>query len=308
MQKISLGVDIGGTTTAFGVVNTLGEVLFESQTLTQLYDTPQLLADFIYKTLLETTLVEDIVGIGIGAPNGNFYTGNMEYAPNVHWKGIIPFKKIFSNMFQRPAVLTNDANAAAMGELMFGSAKEMKHFVLLTIGTGVGSGVVENGKIVYGHNGLAGEYGHIRVVQNGRQCACGRLGCLETYVSCTGMVRSIYELESNNKEHSVLLKIKNPTSKDVVNEYQKGDIFAKEIIDFTVEILGNALADCLCFSDPQAFILFGGYARANIPLATMVKQHMEENALQIYKNKVDIRISSLHDKNAAVLGASTLVF
>jgi len=308
MQKITLGIDIGGTNTAFGIVTSQGKILFEQQTHTRSYETPQLLANFIYDTLHKLSYVEKLSGIGIGTPNGNFYTGNMEYAPNVHWKGVVPLQKIFTSTFRVPTIITNDANAAAMGELMFGSAKGMKHFVLITLGTGLGSGIVEDGKVVYGNNGFAGEFGHIRVVPNGRLCACGRRGCLETYASCTGMVRSINELESINKEDSILLSIKTPTSKDIIDAYNNGDLFATEIVRFTIETLGNALADFLCFSDPQAYILFGGYARADIPLASMVKQHIEKNSLQIYKNKVDVLRSLLHDVNAAILGAATLLY
>jgi len=308
MHKLALGIDIGGTNTTFGVVNDRGDSVFEHTTSTRSHDTPEQLVDFIYQTLSKYTLLDQLCGIGIGVPNGNFYTGNMEYAPNVHWQGIVPFRSIFAEKFQTTVILTNDANAAAMGELQFGAAVGMQHFVLITIGTGIGSGIVENGRIVYGHNGMAGEYGHLCVVPNGRLCACGRRGCLEAYASCTGMVRSVQELDSQHKKTSVLSTIEHPNSKDIVEAYKHNDTFATEIIDFTVHMLGNALADCLCFSDPQAFILFGGYARADIPLTDMLLYHMNKAALKVYQNKADILISPLHDKNAAVLGAATLVF
>jgi len=308
MHELVLGIDIGGTNTAFGLVDRAGNIHFEQTTKTRKYIAPQDLVNFIYHSISEQIDQDQLIGIGIGVPNGNFHTGNMEFAPNVHWQGIVPFTQMFSDTFQKKAILTNDANAAAMGEMFFGAAKGMDNFVLLTIGTGVGSGIVENGKVIYGHYGLAGEYGHVRVVSNGRLCACGRKGCLETYASSTGMVRSIQELESLHKQQSALLQMANPTSKDVVESYLAGDMFASEIIQFTVQILGDALADFLCFSNPQAYILFGGYARASLPWATWVKEQMEKSALKIYENQTEIRISTLHDKNAAVLGASTLIF
>jgi glucokinase len=246
-------------------------------------------------------------GIGIGAPNGNFYHGTIEFAPNLKWEGIVPLRDIFQQRFNVPVVVTNDANAAAIGEMKFGNAKDLKDFVTITLGTGVGSGVVSGGQLIYGHDGFAGEFGHVRVVPEGRICGCGRKGCLETYTSSTGVVRSISELPSINRSASILVDRENPTAKDVFEAAKGGDEFAREIVDFTARTLGNALADFCCFSSPKAFILFGGIAQSDGDFAKMVKKHMEENMLKIYKNKVEIRVSSLHDANAAVLGAASLI-
>lgn len=307
-EKLALGIDIGGTNTVFGVVNEKGDIVFEGRTSTKSCLRPESLADFIYGSLKEQTFHDRIIGIGIGAPNGNHYTGNIEFAPNVHWKGIVPMAKIFTEKFRCKTIMTNDANAAAVGEMLFGAAVGMKNFVTITLGTGLGSGVVIDGKVVYGEDGLAGEYGHIRVVENGRLCGCGRKGCLETYASATGVVRSIYELESENKAGSRLLRMENPTSKDVTEASIDGDEFAREILDFTAKILGNALADFLCFSNPKAYILFGGYAQTGKSFADKVKNYIELSALKIYQNRVEVRISELQDKNAAVLGAAAIVF
>jgi glucokinase len=253
-------------------------------------------------------MLNQLIGIGVGAPNGNYFTGNIEYAPNLTWKGIIPLAKMFEKKFGLPTLLTNDANAAAMGEMLFGNAKDLKDFVTITLGTGVGSGVIVNGDLVYGHDGFAGEYGHIRVVPDGRLCGCTRKGCLETYCSSTGVVRSITELDSENKSFSNLIAMENPSAKDVFDEADKGDLFASEIVEFTAQTLGSALADYACFSSPKAYVMFGGIAQHTGTFAKKVKRYMEENILVIYKNKIDIRVSSLHDRNAAVLGTAAHVF
>lgn len=307
-MKYALGVDIGGTNTVFGIVNQNGTVLYETSVKTKEFHRAEDLVDYISHDLESNKFRKDLIGIGVGAPNGNYFTGNIEFAPNLQWKGIVPLAKLFSEKMELPTLLTNDANAAAIGEMLFGAAKNMKHFVTITLGTGLGSGVIIDGKIVYGHDGLAGEYGHIRVVENGRLCGCGRQGCLETYASSTGAVRSIKELDSENKATSVLIALENPTSLDIYNAAKDGDKFAREIIDYTARILGSALADFICFSSPQAFVLFGGFAQAGQPFSDQVKSYMELNTLTIYKNKVSIKISGLQDKNAAVLGCAATVF
>ncbi len=306
-NRYALGIDIGGTNTVFGVVDELGNMLFEGTTPTKTHIDPRSLVDYIFNQVKDLNCYSEIIGIGIGAPNGNYYTGNIEFAPNLHWKGIVHLAKFFTDKFNLKTIVTNDANAAALGEMLFGSAIGLSNFVTITLGTGLGSGIVTNGKILYGEDGLAGEYGHIRVVDNGRLCGCGRKGCLETYVSATGVVRSISELNSEKKKDSKLLKIANPTSKDVVELAHSGDEFAVEIINFTARVLGNALADFLCFSNPKAYILFGGCAHAGESFAGKVKQHMEEATLKIYQNKVEVRISSLQERNAAVLGTAAIV-
>jgi glucokinase len=308
IEKYSLGIDIGGTGIEFGLVTSKGKVIYENDYLTNDYPNPEMLVDAIFNDETIQTNRSKMIGIGIGAPNGNFFTGTIEFAPNLSWKGIIPLAQMFEDKFQLPTKLTNDANAAAIGEMIFGNAKDIKDFVTITLGTGVGSGVVVDGKLVYGHDGFAGEYGHIRVMPNGRKCGCGRFGCLETYTSSTGVVRSISDLDSENKPFSGVMLLENPTAKDVFDLAEEGDLFASEIVDFTAQILGSSLADFACFSSPKAYVLFGGLAQSGPEFAKKVKHYMEENILIIYKNKIEIRISHLHDLNAAVLGAGSLAF
>lgn len=307
-KKYALGIDIGGTSVEFGLVTEVGELIFSANYPTALFAQPQHLIDKIYSDLEQGEHLEHILGIGIGAPNGNYFSGNIEYAPNLKWKGIIPLAKMFEEKFNVPSLLTNDANAAAMGEMVFGNARDLKDFVTITLGTGVGSGVVVNGELIYGHDGFAGEYGHIRVVPNGRLCGCQRRGCLETYCSSTGVVRSIELLESENKAVSLLMKLEQPSAKDVFDLAAKGDLFAIEIVEYTAEMLGAALADFACFSSPKAYVLFGGIAQSDGNFALKVKRYLEENILIIYKNKVEIRISSLHDRNAAILGTAAHLY
>ncbi|MES2554559.1 MAG: ROK family protein [Bacteroidota bacterium] len=306
IEHVALGVDIGGTNTAFGIVDKQGNVLFEESVSTKQFDLPEQLIAEIYKRVSETQWFETILGIGIGAPNGNAFTGNIEFAPNLKWKGIIAIAELFEQKFHRPAVLANDANAAAVGEHLFGCAKDLSDFVTITLGTGLGSGIFINGSLILGHQGFAGEYGHIRVVNNGRLCGCGRHGCLETYASSTGVVRSITELDSDNKSTSSIHK--GSTAKDVFLAADKGDLFANEIIEYTAGILGSALADFAAFSNPKAYVLFGGLAQSGEKFAGRVKFHLEKNALKIFQDTIEIRISALHDKNAAVLGTAASLF
>lgn len=308
MDHQALGVDIGGTNIAFGLVSSKGELIFEHSVPTRDYDRPEEFVQFLHKYLSGKNMLDQIIGIGIGAPNGNHYTGEIQFAPNLHWKGRIPLAQMFEDVFHKPAILTNDANAAAYGEKLFGNAKDLDDFVTITLGTGLGSGIVIGGELVYGHHGIAGEFGHIRVEKNGRLCGCGRKGCLETYASATGIVRSITEMESSLKAGSEVLQLEKPTAKQVFDLAEKGDAFAMEIIDYTAEVLGYSLADFVAFSDPQAFVLFGGIAQSGKDFAEKVKFHMEENILNIYKDKVEIRISDLHDRNAAVLGTAASIF
>jgi glucokinase len=307
-NEYSLGIDIGGTGTEYGIVTDKGKLIYENDFLTTDFDEPSDLVDAIYNDPKIQEHMGSIIGIGIGAPNGNYFHGAIEFAPNLKWKGVIPLAKMFEEKFGKPSLLTNDANAAAMGEMIFGNARDLKDFVTITLGTGVGSGVIIDGKMVYGHDGFAGEYGHIRVIPDGRTCGCGRKGCLETYTSSTGVVRSIKEMDSDNKPFSMLMNMEAPTAKDVFDLADQGDLFAKEIVDFTARTLGSALADYTCFSSPKAYVLFGGIAQHKGNFASTVKKYMEESMLKIFQNKVEIRISSLHDVNAAVLGAASLVF
>ncbi|MDG1333486.1 MAG: ROK family protein [Crocinitomicaceae bacterium] len=305
---IALGVDIGGTNTVFGLCDETGNILYETSLPTKKFETAKDLVQSIHDDLKERGLTDSILGVGIGAPNGNYYSGNIEYAPNLSWKGITPIAQIFNQAFDVPALLTNDANAAAIGEMVYGNARDLSHFVTITLGTGLGSGIIIDGNLVYGHDGFAGEYGHIQVIPDGRLCGCGRNGCLETYASATGVVRSISELSSPNKAASNLINIETPSARDVFNSADEGDLFALEIIDYTAKVLGQALANFACFSSPKAFVLFGGIAQSGPKFASTVKKYMEESMLIIFQDKVEIRISSLHDSNAAVLGAASLVW
>ena len=307
-NKLVLGIDIGGTNTVFGLVDKNGKIHFQKTLKTSLYSTPEKLVNQIYNHLNKINEFKKIIGIGIGAPNGNFFTGSIEFAPNLKWDGKIPLAKIFEKKFKLNVILTNDANAAAVGEMLYGAAKDLDDFVIITLGTGLGSGVVNKRMLIYGHDGFAGEYGHIRVIKNGRLCGCGRKGCLEAYVSASGVTRSINELDSKNKLTSKLKEIKNPNSKDVFKLAEKGDLFSIEIIDYTAKILGSSLADFACFNNPKAYILFGGIAQNGNVFAQKVKTSMEKNLLNIYKNKIEIRISQLHNKNAALLGSASLIW
>ena len=307
-KQFALGIDIGGTNSAYGLVDNLGNIAYETSLPTTNFDQPEDLVLAIFNDLQQRDLIDSIVGISIGAPNGNHFTGNIEYAPNLKWKGIIPLAKLFQEKFNKPSQLTNDANAAAIGEKLFGSAKDLANFVTITLGTGLGSGIIIDNEIVYGEEGFAGEFGHIRVIPNGRICGCGRKGCLETYASSTGVKRSIQELDSVNKSSSILLNIEHPEAIDVFEAAKNGDLFSNEIIEFTAQILGSSLADFACFSNPKAYVLFGGIAQSGEKFAERVKFYLEESLLSIFKNKIEIRISSLHDKNAAILGAAATVF
>ncbi len=308
IKKYALGIDIGGTNIAYGIVDRNGNVLFEESKPTLNFTNPIDFIDYLFNQKIIQENLNEIVGIGIGAPNGNHFKGTIDFAPNLLWKGCIPLKEMFEIKFNIPTQLTNDANAAAVGEKIFGCAKDLKNFVTITLGTGLGSGIFINNKIVYGEHGYAGEFGHIRIIPNGRLCNCGRKGCLETYVSSTGVVKSFNELESSNKKSSSLNAINNVNAKIIFEEAEKGDVFSTEIINYTAEILGSALADFTAFSDPKAYILFGGIAQSGENFRKKVEDAMEKNTLKIFEKKVEIRISALHDKNAAILGNAASVF
>jgi glucokinase len=306
--KYSLGVDIGGTKTAFGVVSEQGVMIFHGEIPTKDYPTADLLISEIHKQMLDADY-SDFFGIGIGAPNGNSKTGNIEFAPNLKWKGIVPICSLFEEKFATRSILINDANAAAVGERMFGNAKDLDHFVTITLGTGLGSGIIIDGRLVEGQHGFAGEYGHIRVFpENGRLCGCGRNGCLETYASSTGVVRTFNEWKNEMPANSLLTKIENPDAHAIFDCWKKKDEFATRIVDFTAKILGRCLADFSCFSDPQAFVLFGGIAQSGQGFVDKVKSELEKNIITPLKDKVEIRLSLLHNENAAILGAAATTF
>jgi glucokinase len=310
-MKYSIGIDIGGTNCVMGIVDKRGVILFETKIKTTDFEHVEEIVDACFSLLqpeIEKLSIEECKGIGIGAPNGNYYSGCIEFAPNLRWKGIIPLAKLFEEKFKLPSLLTNDANAAAIGEMIYGAAKGMKDFIMVTLGTGVGSGFVANGQLIYGHDGFAGELGHVIAVRDGRLCGCGRKGCLETYTSATGIVKTANEFLFNSSRESLLRDIDSITSKDIFDAAVKGDEVALEIFEFTGKILGQSLADAIAITSPEAIILFGGLAQAGEYIFTPTKKHMEENLLVIYKEKVKILPSQLKESDAAILGSAALVW
>lgn len=314
-EALAIGIDIGGTGTKYGIVNRDGNVLFSGEMSTKKHLTIETFIDDLHahlSVLIERAGgIDRIVGIGMGAPNGNFYTGTIEYAPNLPWKGIIPIAKLVSEQFKLPVVLTNDANAAAIGEMMYGAAKGMKDFIMITLGTGVGSGIVANGQLIYGHDGFAGELGHIIVIPDGRMHeGTGKRGSLESYASATGVRLTALELLEKSKEDSLLRSANKDTldSKVVYDAAIKGDKLALEIFEFTGKILGLALANAVMFSSPEAIILFGGLTKAGDLILKPTREHMEANLIQVFQNKVKILVSHLKESDAAILGASALAW
>lgn len=310
-----IGIDMGGTNTVFGVVDARGHVIARSSIKTQQYpeinDYVDALHEEMMKIIESVGGIETIRGIGAGVPDGNYYTGNIEFAPNLPWKGVVPFAKLLSEKFGVPACITNDANAAAMGEMTYGAARGMKNFIMITLGTGVGSGIVIDGKVVYGHDGFAGELGHTTAVRhNGRLCGCGKYGCLETYASATGVARTAKEIISTTTQETLLrgLDVDNITSKDVYDAAVKGDKVAIEIFNTTGRYLGEKFADFIAFSAPEAIIMFGGLTKAGDFIMNPVRETMEANVLKHWKGKVKLMFSDLKESDAAVLGASALAW
>ena len=310
-----VGLDLGGTNSVFGIVNQRGEILATSSIKTQAYKNVD---DFV-KAGVECLLpiIEEVGGIkqikamGIGAPNANYYKGTVEYAPNLSWahETVVPLAQMFSDKLGIPVGITNDANAAAIGEMQYGAARGMKNFVMLTLGTGVGSGIVINGQLVYGCDGFAGELGHVTMVrENGRTCGCGRTGCLEAYCSATGVARTAREWLDNTDEPSLLRKLDKISAKDVNDAARQGDELSIRIFNYTGTLLGQSLADFVNFSAPEAIVLFGGLARNKEFLTEPILRAMNENLLPLWKNKVKLVYTSLKESDAAILGASALAW
>lgn len=306
---------MGGTNTVFGVVDARGNVISKSAIKTGTHTDVNLYIQDLYDEMIKLIDaaggVEKFKGIGVGAPNGNYYTGNIEFAPNLPWKGVIPFAKLMAEKFGIPAALTNDANAAAIGEMTYGVARGMKNFIMITLGTGVGSGIVIDGKLVYGHDGFAGELGHTTAIrENGRLCGCGKKGCLETYCSATGVARSAREILASSTQESLLrnIPVDSITSKDVFEAAMEGDEIAKDIFAFTGKILGQSLADFVAFSAPEAIVLFGGLSKAGELIMNPIRQSMEDELLPLWKGKIKLFFSELKEADAAVLGASALAW
>lgn len=317
-QDLVIGIDVGGQSTKLGVVDARGNILYQSVISSLQRELDDYISDL-------TTAINDLVaqckedgnvkGIGIGAPNGNYYKGTIEFAPNLKWAYdsngtpmIIQFAKLISDRVNIPVVLTNDANAAAVGEMTYGIAKGMKNFIMITLGTGVGSGIVINGNIVYGHDAFAGELGHTTIIRDGRECGCGLKGCLETYTSATGVARTAKEFLQRDNTPSLLrnLDIDRISSKDIYDAAKQGDKLSLEIFDFTADIMGKAFANFVAFSAPEAIILFGGLTKAKEFLTEKIEKSMNENMLKMWKGKVKLLYSTLKDSDAAILGASAL--
>ena len=309
-----VGIDVGGQTTKIGVVDARGTVLAQTVIRTDTCDevAPFIaeLASAVKKAIKDAGVEGNVRGIGVGAPNGNYYTGTIENAPNLRWgRTRVEFAKLLTEAIGLPVALTNDANAAAVGEMTYGAARGMKNFIMITLGTGVGSGIVINGEVVYGHDGFAGELGHtIAVRNNGRACGCGRSGCLEAYCSAMGVARTAREWLELSDEPSLLRNCDNIASKDVYDAAKEGDKLALKVFEFTGKILGRSLADFIAFSAPEAIVLFGGLARAKEFLTEPILESMNGNVLNLWKNKVELVYSQLKESDAAILGASALAW
>lgn len=315
MTEVVIGIDIGGTFTKFGIVDRDGNCLKENFTSTDKYTEFDVYLEHLHTEIEELigSINEDISikGVGIGAPNGNYYQGTIEHAPNLNWKGIIPFVERLKEYFPGlPVVLTNDANAAAIGEMIYGGAKNMDNFIVITLGTGLGSGIVVSGNVVYGHDGFAGELGHVNVKHRGRFCGCGKRGCLETYVSATGIKRTVFKLLAEMVETSELrdISFNDLTAKMISEAAKKGDKIALEAFEITGRILGVKIADAVACTSPEAIFVFGGLSQAGELIFQPTIKNMEENLFPIYKGKVKVLPSQLQDANAAVLGASALAW
>ncbi len=316
-KQYVVGIDIGGQTSKLGVVDARGDVLSQTVIRTDTFGRDAdayiaALAEAVKACVAQADMtMEDIRGIGVGAPNGNYYTGEVAFAPNLAWAAdqAVPLSKKLSDACGVPVSLTNDANAAAVGEMAYGAARGMKNFIMITLGTGVGSGIVIDGKVVYGHDGFAGELGHVTVVrQNGRACGCGRHGCLEAYCSAIGVARTAREWLDATDEPSSLRDVENISSKDIFDAARTGDALAIRVFEYTGTILGRAFADFIAFSAPEAIVLFGGLARAKEFLYEPIVRAMNENVLKIWKDKVQVVFSQLKESDAAILGASALAW
>lgn len=315
MKEVVVGIDIGGTFTKYGIIDRTGDALSDNFISTDIYEN---LDDYlinltaaIYKTVELIKEDVEIKGVGIGAPNGNYYKGTIENPPNLKWKGIVPFIDRFKKYFKDvPAVLTNDANAAAIGEMIYGGARGMTDFIVITLGTGLGSGIVVNGNLVYGHDGHAGELGHVNVKLRGRDCGCGKKGCLETYVSATGIKRTVFHLLSERSIDSELrdISFNDLTAIMITEAAKRNDLIALEAFELSGRILGAKLADAVSHTSPEAIFLSGGLANAGGLILNPTKKYMEESLLPIFRNKVKLLLSKVHETNAAVMGASALAW
>ncbi len=313
-QNYVVGVDVGGQTTKIGVVNAKGEILAQTVIRTdndkEFEPYAEALAAAIKQVISVAGVEGQIRGVGVGAPNGNYYKGTIEFAPNLAWAhGVVPFAEaLTAKLGGMPVTLTNDANAAAMGEMAYGVARGMKNFIMITLGTGVGSGIIINGEMVYGHDGFAGELGHTCAVRGGRRCGCGREGCLEAYCSAIGAAKTAREWLEMSDEPSLLRGLENITSKDIYDAAKEGDKLAIRVFEYTGRLLGRSLADFVAFSAPEAIVLFGGLARSREFLEGPINEGLNDNVLNLWKNKVKVLFSALKESDAAILGASALAW
>lgn len=313
MKEVVAGVDIGGTNTIIGFVDSEGVIHAEGRLSTPDYAFADDFVVALDQKLKEMKAGHDdlvLTGIGIGAPNANFNKGTIELAPNLRWKGIIPLVKITERRTGLRTLITNDANAAALGEMIFGAAKGVRHFIILTLGTGLGSGIVVDGEVVYGHTGFAGELGHMTVVEGGRVCGCGRRGCLETYASATGLVRTVLSLLSDRRDESPLRELKSSeiTSRRVAEAAAAGDIIAREALDQTARMIALGIANAVIFSSPETIFLFGGLAQAGDAIFVPVRRYADELVQPIFRGTFNILPSGLPEARAAILGASALIW
>lgn len=313
MKEVVAGIDIGGTNSVLGLVDRSGNIMADSSIVTT--DYPEI-KDFItaltdaIKKLLKSKPDLKLVGIGIGAPNANYHKGTIELAPNLAWKGIVPLSRLVREKIDVPVMITNDANAAALGEMIFGAAKGIKDFIILTLGTGLGSGIVVNGQVVYGHTGFAGELGHMTIVPDGRVCGCGKKGCYETYASATGLVKTVLELFSQLRDDSPLRDVppSRLTSKMIAEAATKKDPIALKAMQLTSEKLGLGITNAITFSSPKAIFLFGGLAQAGEMLFAPVREYVDRNVMPIFKGTCQILPSGIPENNAAVLGSAALAW
>lgn len=310
IQKLVAAIDIGGTNTVFGLVDTKGKILLKETVSTEHFPIPEdlvaVVCEHIKKAILQFSNNYELAGAGIGAPNGNYFNGTIEFAPNLKWEGVIPLAKLFSERLNVKTVLTNDANAAAIGEMMFGGAKGMKDFIFITLGTGLGSGIVANGEIILGYDSFAGEIGHVIMFPDGRQCGCGRKGCLETYCSATGIKRTYSDLLMSHHDKANL-QARVADAKYIYDKAIAGDKDAIKAFNQTGDILGLALANSVAYTSPEAIFLFGGLAMAGDFIFKPTIESFERNLLNIYKNKIKILPSQLKENDAAILGAASLI-
>ena len=313
MKNVTLGIDIGGTNTLFGIVDEKGNIIFKNSIPTNGMEPAEKLFERLFNIFNEKfndySNEYSIVGIGMGAPDANYYTGAIQNPPNLNW-GFVDVAAAMKKYYDVPFALTNDANAAAIGEMEFGSARGMKNFIEVTLGTGLGSGIVVDGKMLYGHSGAAGELGHVNIVNDGRKCGCGKKGCLETYVSATGIKRTVFELLATSRDESSLRNISfnDLTAKQIYDAAQNRDKIAISAFKFTGKLLGEALADVVALLSPEAIVIFGGLAQAGDILFDPTRKQMENSLLQFHKGKIKLIKSGLSEGDAAILGASALIW